>query len=645
MRNTRMKASHEHDAPMRAPALPQDPPGQALLAEAISTALRKDRHLVVEAPDNPAYTEIWLSPLLHDALAGQGQVLIVTATLERRQRLVEQELPRLTGPSDQPVSVALLQRLDSYACPEKLTMADDLASSLHAPPQAPAFWTLDELAQLRALNTWLHDGGSGLLSDAPTPLTPRARAFSAVSDAQCLGEVCPFVEGCAGRNARRMAQEATVLLMDYATLCATYLKDPRTEPAAPDLGSRTFVLLEAHAATSRIRDYLTETFAADRLWELFLYLSLVGQTSLALQLQQEASLFFQGLSRYLQADRNSPRLRETHPVPAHVLMNLLEDAGAALRDACQHLPNNSPTRAERLVRISALAFNLSGLLEICMSLTDHSRVVTLEPDDSDAVEIRSAPVQAAQALAPLFDARLVMALSDTLAVDGRLEPMCHTLGFPETTRTLIVPPVASELPRLLLVVPESMPEPTERAWPAAAAARCIEVMRLVEGLAVGYFASEHAITHLLDRAPRLGLTLTTLELTTLDALETGTLLRVGSPAQTALDNSQDSQTPEPLCCSVLDRLPFPPFNAPHLELLRERDPHWFQHHALMSAVLTFRQILQPLLCSRVRRAVLVVLDKRLLSRPYGRLFCDCLPGVTLSRSLQDIAPFLTGKDT
>jgi Rad3-related DNA helicase len=86
---------------------------------------------------------------------------------------------------------------------------------------------------------------------------------------------------------------------------------------------------------------------------------------------------------------------------------------------------------------------------------------------------------------------------------------------------------------------------------------------------------------------------------------------------------------EALSCLVLTKLPFHVFTDPlvrgRTEYLRSlgRDP--FSHYTLPEAVINFRQGFGRLIRSRADTGVVIVTDRRLVTKGYGRSFLNSLP--------------------
>ncbi|MEW6107266.1 MAG: helicase C-terminal domain-containing protein, partial [Bacillota bacterium] len=90
---------------------------------------------------------------------------------------------------------------------------------------------------------------------------------------------------------------------------------------------------------------------------------------------------------------------------------------------------------------------------------------------------------------------------------------------------------------------------------------------------------------------------------------------------------------EALSCVILVKLPFQVPTSPlveaKVEAAEKAGASGFYSYALPSAVVRFRQGFGRLIRSREDRGVVVVLDRRLVEKPYGRVFLSSLPaGVT-----------------
>ncbi len=88
---------------------------------------------------------------------------------------------------------------------------------------------------------------------------------------------------------------------------------------------------------------------------------------------------------------------------------------------------------------------------------------------------------------------------------------------------------------------------------------------------------------------------------------------------------------EALSVLVIVRLPFDVPTDPIIAARSETFESPFFDYQVPEAILRFRQGFGRLIRSQSDRGVVTVLDKRLLTKSYGSLFIDSLPGATVKR--------------
>jgi len=97
---------------------------------------------------------------------------------------------------------------------------------------------------------------------------------------------------------------------------------------------------------------------------------------------------------------------------------------------------------------------------------------------------------------------------------------------------------------------------------------------------------------------------------------------------------------EALSCVVIDRLPFASPDDPIVDAISERDPKWFFRWCLPRSLIAFRQGIGRLIRTTTDRGVIVLLDRRVFEKPYGKQFLSHLGGMQVSRRVEDVGRFL-----
>jgi DNA polymerase-3 subunit epsilon/ATP-dependent DNA helicase DinG len=95
---------------------------------------------------------------------------------------------------------------------------------------------------------------------------------------------------------------------------------------------------------------------------------------------------------------------------------------------------------------------------------------------------------------------------------------------------------------------------------------------------------------------------------------------------------------EPLSCLVIARLPFSVPSDPIFAARAETFDEPFFEYAVPETILRFLQGFGRLIRTRTDRGVVVVFDKRLLTKTYGPLFIESLPEPTVRRGALALLP-------
>jgi ATP-dependent DNA helicase DinG len=86
---------------------------------------------------------------------------------------------------------------------------------------------------------------------------------------------------------------------------------------------------------------------------------------------------------------------------------------------------------------------------------------------------------------------------------------------------------------------------------------------------------------------------------------------------------------EALSVLVIAKLPFAVPSDPLIAARSETFEDPFNEYHLPEAILRFRQGFGRLIRTQSDRGVVVILDRRVLTKPYGKLFIESLPHCTL----------------
>ncbi|MQF49103.1 hypothetical protein FIM08_04325 [SAR202 cluster bacterium AC-647-N09_OGT_505m] len=270
--------------------------------------------------------------------------------------------------------------------------------------------------------------------------------------------------------------------------------------------------------------------------------------------------------------------------------------------------------------------------------------MTQENRDGE-IALNSAPFHVGETLQKkLFSEKeAVILTSATLSTQGHFGHICERLGLEDADELLVDSPF--DYPKaVLLCIPNDMPAPTSRGYQEALQQAMIDICRAAGGRTMGLFTSHAALqatrSGIKEDLERVGFNVLAqgVDGTPRNLLETF-LQRPESVLLGTASFWEGVDIPGgALKALVVTRLPF---NVPTEPVFAARsqlfeDP--FNQYAVPQSVLRFRQGFGRLIRGEEDRGAVIVLDQRILSRPYGRVFLESLPGCTVMKgSLRELS--------
>ena len=222
----------------------------------------------------------------------------------------------------------------------------------------------------------------------------------------------------------------------------------------------------------------------------------------------------------------------------------------------------------------------------------------------------------------------------TLSTRQNFEHIRHRTGFNDTDELLLGSPF--DYPNAaLLCVPEDMPEPASWAYQPAVEQAVTDATVAADGRTMALFTS-HASLQATAKAVR-----GSLQARGFDVLAQGI---DGTPhrlVQRFLDNPRSvllgtasfwegvDLAGDSLRALLVAKLPFNVPTEPVFEARSELYEDAFNEYAVPQAVLRIRQGFGRLIRTKADRGVVAILDRRVLSRGYGKAFLNSLPPVSV----------------
>lgn len=291
-------------------------------------------------------------------------------------------------------------------------------------------------------------------------------------------------------------------------------------------------------------------------------------------------------------------------------------------------------------RIAGVA---SGLREVLGDEEGTCRWIELRhrPRSGVTLGLNTAPIRVGPLLSEaLFDAfPTTVMTSATLAVDRKFDYFHERVGVKEIDQPNRAISLQIDSPfdfasQALLAVPRDLPEPTQATFEPLLHEAIREILAASGGgtfiLFTAYGLLNRAVQALGPQLRAQGFTLLQQGQTNRQLLlqrftrEPKAVLFATDSFWEGVDVRGDA-----LRCVVITRLPFrvptEPIEQARVEDLERRGGNPFVDHALPQAVIKLKQGFGRLIRARTDRGAVVLLDSRIVSKPYGRVFLDSLP--------------------
>lgn len=596
--------------------------GQIQMTEAVDDAYVNRKRLLVEGPTGTGKGIAYLVPAIRAYATAARRTLVVTSNIALQEQLTRKDLPSLVRTLRRPFRFALLKGTSNYLCREQLdeSMLD---------PASPL--------EVQDVAAWGQRTITGDLSELDRELPPKARAACTTSAEDCLGSRCPSAERCFVLRARLDARAAHVVVVNYHLFFADL--SIRAEDGAGILPDHDAVVLdEIHNAADIARSFFGRRISMGSIMHVQRRLFPI-KASLAKDLELAASMFFEELDAYRRSNEYRARLEQTTPVGHESLHHALRAASKFLRDAM--IGETDELAAKRLEAVANTADRQAAFLLAAMKLEESENVVYSidAPEGKKGCALVGQPIDVGPMLRQhLWDSKrlgTVVGTSATLGDGKTFDLVAREVGA-DAARQLEVPSPFDWPRQALVVVPPNLPTPSSPEWGPQMCAALVDAIWAAGGRTLGLFTSRRMLEEAARACRVVGFPWPVLVQG--EAPRTKLVEEFRGDVRSVLLGTAslwegvDVQG-EALSCVVIDKLPFDSPDDPVASVLEERrGRRYFKEIALPKAVLRFRQGAGRLIRTATDRGVIVLLDDRVVSKPYGRAFLRGLPeGVPLVR--------------
>lgn len=627
---------------------------QIEMTKAVEEAIQEEEHLIVEAGTGIGKSLAYLIPFIYWAVEEKNRILISTYTKTLQEQLIKRDLPFIKDTLKIDFDFALVVGEENYLCLRKLN-------------RARTYGLLDtkkEVSQLGRILQAQSYLSRGLKSELD--FEPLAKVWSRVcrNADLCLGKKCFYQSNCYYLKAKKKMYKSQILVLNHHLFFAHLASGEKVLPPFKGI-----VFDEAHNLEEVATSFLGIKISPA---EINLLLNLLSSPAtqkglfsrikdlkeekrnslerLVEEVKTASEQFFSRLGEKLEEDNVKQRIRKKGFVD-----NLLDNPLSNLIFGLNSLLDEQKDEEMRL--------EISSFFSHCLEIKDNIRRV-IEQEEKDYVywvetfprrnittyTLNAAPINVAHQLKTrVFDrVKVIILTSATLASNGSFAFIKERVGLKEGKELLIDSPFDYSK-QALLYIPSQMPDPWQEVseYFLRVAQEVKNILKIVKGSTFVLFTSFQMLDRIHEEIKE--------NESNLKILKQGDLPRYqlleefkkneGSVLLGTSTFWQGVDVPgEALQCVIITKLPFAVPNEPiveaKIEFLRAQNKNPFLHYQLPQAIVLLKQGFGRLIRSRKDKGIVAILDPRLKTRHYGKMFFRSLPRCEITSNLDEVRKFM-----
>ncbi|MBN2325197.1 MAG: DEAD/DEAH box helicase family protein [Spirochaetes bacterium] len=649
--------------------------GQRDMIRAVSETFNEDAVALIEAGTGIGKSLAYLIPSIRWSIDNHERVVVSTNTINLQEQLLCKDLPSLFDLFEQGFSYILMKGRGNYVC---INRVEEASGDMFA------FIDEGENEEFAAIKDWIRTTADGSLSDLT--FVPKPALWEKVNSQTetCLGGECAYFGRCFVNRVKRRAVTSNIVVTNHHYLLADaamtglqtsilpsyerviFDEAHNIEDSATSLFSRKITL----PRTIRLLGRLYTGGKSPRGYLVYLSRKKDGKKTRRAEeikktvsgLKREAEDLFTALKDFLDGMRRAERPGlgtgegngykvtveigeevKNHPLWSRTILRRIGDfyrtcgvLAAELSTLRADLDKTSDTRAAKQIEgFVSRILEYTEILDTFLEDNDQEWVRWLEGGGKEGCGINVAPVDVGDMLHKVVFSRVKSAVltSATLTVDGSFDFLKHRLSLPDSVGERCIASPFDWDRQVRVLVPVDTPRPDEPGYEEEMSGYIRDILERTGGKAFVLFTSHRMLKEISDRLKQplasLGITVYTQG----EDSRRNLLERFKRHTSSVLFGTESfwegvDAPGETLECVIIVKLPFrvptEPVVRARLKRIEAEGKNSFYEYTLPLAVIKLRQGVGRLIRNTTDRGVVAVMDRRVLSKSYGRVFLRSL---------------------